>query len=71
MRVVKAVAAFWWDFIVGDDWVAAAGVVLLLAVTAGAVHLMGANPWWVLPLGVLAILAVTLRRAVGSRTSRP
>ena len=35
MRFVKGFARFWWDFIVGDDWRIAAGVVAVLA--AGAV----------------------------------
>jgi len=48
---------FWWDFVVGDDWVAAAGVVIGLAVTA----VLGA--WWVLPLAVAVVLAASLARA--------
>ena len=34
MRLVKGFGRFWWDFIVGDDWRIAAGVVVVL--TAGA-----------------------------------
>ena len=34
MRFVKGFARFWWDFIVGDDWRIAAGVIVVL--TAGA-----------------------------------
>ena len=34
MRFAKGFARFWWDFIVGDDWRIAAGVVVVLA--AGA-----------------------------------
>ncbi|UQX87042.1 hypothetical protein M6D93_12065 [Jatrophihabitans telluris] len=30
----RSFALFWWDFIVGDDWRIAAGVVLALAGTA-------------------------------------
>lgn len=30
MRFVAAFARFWWDFIVGDDWRIAAGVVVVL-----------------------------------------
>jgi hypothetical protein len=48
---------FWWDFVVGDDWVAAAGVAAGLALTA----LLAA--WWVLPLAVAVVLAATLVRA--------
>jgi hypothetical protein len=35
IRLVKAVARFCWDFVVGDDWRIAAGVVAVLA--AGAI----------------------------------
>jgi hypothetical protein len=34
VRFVKGFGRFWWDFIVGDDWRIAAGVVVVL--TAGA-----------------------------------
>jgi len=53
MRVVR----FWWDFVVGDDWVAAAGVAVALCLTAA----LGA--WWVLPPAVALILAFSLVRA--------
>jgi len=34
VRLVKGFGRFWWDFIVGDDWRIAAGVLVVLA--AGA-----------------------------------
>ena len=34
MSVSPAFGRFWWNFIVGDDWLAAAGVAVALAVTA-------------------------------------
>ena len=34
IRFAKGFGRFWWDFIVGDDWRIAAGVVVVL--TAGA-----------------------------------
>ena len=34
MRFLRGFGRFWWDFIVGDDWRIAAGVVVVL--TAGA-----------------------------------
>jgi hypothetical protein len=48
---------FLWDFVVGDDPVVAAGVVVAIAVTA----LLGV--WWLLPLAVLGLLYLSLRRA--------
>ena len=37
MSRVRAFGLFWWDFIVGDDWRAAAGVGLAIGVTAALV----------------------------------
>ena len=57
MKRVVAFGRFWWDFVIGDDWVAAAGVLAGLVVTA----LVAA--WWVLPPAVALVLAFTLVRA--------
>jgi hypothetical protein len=62
MRVLRAFAAFWYDFLVGDDWTVAAGVVLALAITAALVHAHVAV-WWLLPFAVLALLGLSLVRA--------
>ncbi len=61
-RGLRAFGAFWWDFIVGDDWRIAAGVVLALAATAGLAA-AGLAAWWLLPLVVAMLLVVSLRRA--------
>lgn len=55
--------AFWWDFIVGDDWRICAAVVGALAASAG-LHAAVAAVWRVVPLTVVAVLAVSLRRAM-------
>lgn len=58
-----------WDFVVGDDWRAAVGVVLALALTAllaGA----GISAWWVMPVAVLVLLAQSIRRAARSASDR-
>ncbi len=62
MRRLKAFGAFWWDFIVGDDWVLAAGVVAALAVTWFLTH-RDVSAWWLMPVAVVALLALSLRRA--------
>jgi hypothetical protein len=51
-----------WEFLVGDDWVTALGVVAALGVTA-IVAGAGASAWWLMPIAVLALLALSLRRA--------
>ena len=33
IRRIRAFGAFWYDFIVGDDWLVALGVLLALAIT--------------------------------------
>jgi hypothetical protein len=47
--------AFWYDFIVGDDWTVAVGVVIALAMTAllSQMHIVG---WIWLPLAVMVLL---------------
>jgi uncharacterized membrane protein HdeD (DUF308 family) len=34
VRLLRGFARFWWEFVVGDDWRIAAGVVGVLAVAA-------------------------------------
>jgi hypothetical protein len=58
-RAVRGV----WDFVVGDDWVTALGVVLALAATA-VVAGAGINAWWIMPVAVAALLGLSLRRAL-------
>ena len=62
MRYVVSFGRFWWDFVVGDDWRAAVGVVLAIGATA-ALAAAGVAVWWMMPLAVALVLYVTLRRA--------
>jgi hypothetical protein len=62
-RRLRAIGAFWYDFVIGDDWVVAAGVVIGLAGTFG-LHEAGVAAWWLLPLVLVALLPVSLQRAV-------
>jgi hypothetical protein len=50
-RWLRSFGAFWYDFVIGDDWRGAAAVVLALALTAVLVHGAGLNAWWLLPAG--------------------
>jgi hypothetical protein len=63
MKHLKAFGAFWYDFIVGDDWQVAALVVAGLALTAILARGAGVNAWWLLPLLAIASLAWSLHRA--------
>jgi hypothetical protein len=59
--LARAVGAVW-EFVVGDDPVIALGVVVALGATA-LIASAGAPAWWVMPLAVLVLLALSLRRA--------
>lgn len=65
---LRALGAFWYDFIVGDDWRGAAAVAVALAVTVLLVQVAGVNAWWLMPVCVFAALAWSLRRGVTGRS---
>lgn len=60
---MKRFATFWWDFIVGDDWRVAAGVLLAFGLTA-LLATTSVPAWWLLPLAVATVLWFSLLRAV-------
>ena len=55
MSRLEAFLRFLWDFVVGDDWRIAAGVVVALALTA-LVSDTSISAWWVLPAAVAVVL---------------
>jgi hypothetical protein len=67
MRRIRAFGAFWYDFVIGDDWRGAAVVAAAIAVTDALVA-AGVNAWWLLPVSALAALGWSLRRAVAGKT---
>jgi hypothetical protein len=67
MRFVARFGRFWWDFVVGDDWRAAAGIGVAIAVTA-VLAAGGIPAWWFMPVAVAAVLWLSLRRE--ARASR-
>lgn len=52
---------FWYEFIVGDDWTIAATVLVGLVVTA-ILKSSGIVAWWLVPLLVVAMIGISLRR---------
>jgi hypothetical protein len=66
MSRARAFAAFWWDFLVGDDWRLTAGVLLALGSTALLCR-TGLPVWWLLPVAVALLLGGSLRRATRRR----
>ena len=53
MKVLR----FLWEFFVGDDPLVAAGVIVALVATA-FLHV-----WWLMPIAVVGLLYLSLRRA--------
>ena len=62
MRYLVDFARFWYDFIVGDDWTVALGVLVALIITL-ALARAGMGAWWLMPLAVLGLLTFSVRRA--------
>ena len=62
MTRVRAFPAAVWEFVVGDDWRTAIGVALAIALTA-LIAAAGVSAWWVMPLAVVGLLALSIRRA--------
>jgi hypothetical protein len=53
---------FWYDYIFGDDWTIAVAIFIGLAVSA-VLNTNHVVAWWLIPLVVVVMLAVSLRRA--------
>ena len=66
MRYVASFGRFWWDFIVGDDWRIAAGLIVALGISALLVN-QSIAAWWLLPVSVVALLAASLFRDASVR----
>ncbi len=63
---IKAFFAFLYDFVIGDDWRIAAGVVAGLAVTY-AVSQTSVPAWWILPVLLVVLLPASLWIAIRRR----
>jgi uncharacterized membrane protein len=66
-RWLRSFGAFWYDFVIGDDWRGAAVVAVALATTALLVHVAAVNAWWLPPVCVIAALGWSLRRAAARK----
>ena len=62
MNRLRALTAFLYDFVIGDDPLVAAVVAVALGLTA-ALAGAGVSAWWPLPLAVVAVLSLSLHRA--------
>jgi len=66
-RRTSAFVAFWYDFIVGEDWRLAIGVITALALTYALSNSVTVPSWWVLPATVLTLLSASLWRVARHR----
>ena len=60
---LRAFGAFWYDFIIGDDWRVALGVVLAFVATFAVSRWTSAPTWWIVPAVVAVLLPLSIRRA--------
>lgn len=60
---IAAFGRFWYSFIIGDDWLAAAGVLVMLGGSYGLIKL-GIAAWWFGPAVILATVSITIKRAL-------
>jgi tryptophan-rich sensory protein len=60
---LRAFGAFWYDFVVGDDWRVAVGVAVALVLTFVVSESTSAT-WWIVPLTVVVLLPYSLWHAV-------
>jgi hypothetical protein len=67
MRAVATFGRFWYDFIIGDDWRLALGVVASITAVYVAAH-HGADWWWLLPLAVAGLLTLSVSHATRPRS---
>lgn len=61
MKYILGFFQFWYDFVVGDDWTIAAGVVIALGLTALLAR-TNIAVWWLLPVAVALGLTASLWR---------
>jgi hypothetical protein len=66
MSRLESLLRFLWDFVVGDDWRIAAGVVIALGVTA-LISGTSLAVWWILPLAVAGLLGFSVWAAAQRR----
>ena len=69
MGKLRAFAAFWYDFIVGDDWRVAIGVIAAFALTYKLSSTTDTSRWWIVPIVVALLLPLSIYRVARQRRS--
>ena len=62
MSYLRRFGRFWWSFVVGDNLPLALGAGLTIGLVALLVH-EGVNAWWLLPIGIMTLLAASVLHA--------
>ena len=62
MSRLRSIGWFAWEFVVGDDWRIAVGVVVALAATA-LVADTSVPAWWIMPVATAGVLVGSVWRA--------
>ena len=60
---LRAFLRFWIGFVIGDDWMIAMAILLGLGASWGLVR-AGEPAWWPLPVVVVLVVLLSLRRAI-------
>lgn len=68
MKYFKQFLKFWYNFIVGDDWRIALGVIAGLTIVGLLINYARIEVWWLFPLLVITLLTLSLWHTV-SRSS--
>jgi len=68
LRALKSLGAFWYDFVIGDDWRVAVIIVAALGLTALLTHVARITAWWLVPVAAFAALAWSLHRATSRKS---
>ena len=68
MKLVKGFGAFWYDFIIGDDWKIAFAIGLTLVVGAVVASVSATGAGWIAPvLGVALAIAFVVSLTIDVR----
>jgi hypothetical protein len=68
---LRRFGAFWYDFLLGDDWRIAVGACLGLGLTAVLAHHGYDKAWWAMPIMVIGGLAISVRAKARSGFKPP
>ena len=63
MKWLAQFGKFWYDFLIGDDWRLAVGVVITISGVFFVAH-HGINACWLLPLAVALLLVISVTHEV-------